>query len=128
MSLPIYSQQAILNKEGDTTICFTIPQAKYLLKEHYKINMLDSLLSVCETQRLTADSVINNDTLMINKLKIIISNKDKSLYYKKVEVDSLNATIQSKEKALRREKLYKGLSIFAGGLMTAFLSFAYITK
>lgn len=128
MNLPVFSQQVVLNSKGDTTICFSIPQTKFMLKQHYKVVMLDSLNAICESQRLIADSIIRNDKVIFDKEHQIVLNRNQVIVLKDHEISNLNLVIIDQKKTIRRQKLYKWLSIIGGGTISSFLGYKYFTK
>lgn len=128
MSLAVFSQQVVLNSKGDTTICFSVPQSKFLLKEHYKVMMLDSLNSICEKQRLIAYEIIKNDNIIFDKEQQIVANRNQVIILKDYEISKLNNVITDQKKAIRRQKLYKWLSIVGGGAVSGFIGYKYLIK
>lgn len=127
MSFPVYSQKTILDKK-DTLICFTVSQSKFLLKEHYRTIMVDSLNSICEAQLSICDSIRANDQIIYNNQVLMIQNKIEVIQVKDYEIGKLHETINDQKKTIRRQKTYKWLSIIGGGVLSGFLGYAYITK
>lgn len=126
-SLTAYSQKTILDK-GDTLICFTVKQSKFLLKEHYRAEECDTLKSICEAQSQLKDSVIKSDKKIQNDLSLVIKNKDSEIALQDLVIDDLRKKILLEQKATRRQKFYKWLSITGGCVATGFVGFLYITK
>jgi len=113
MSLKTFSQTLVLNNK-DTTICFSVSQAKYLLKEHYNLQECQTLLGICESQKTLLDSVIANQKLNANGLKSVILNQKTLISYKDDEITLLNDKIAYEQKKVRKQKIYKWLGIVGG--------------
>ena len=128
MSLQAFSQQMVLNSKGDTTICFSVPQAKFMLKKYYQVQMLDSLFAICELQRHIGDSIIVNDQRIFDKNQLILNNQYQVIVLKDHEISNLENIITDQKKTIRRQKLYKWLSIIGGGTISSFLGYKYLTK
>lgn len=128
MNLQAFSQKVVLNSKGDTTICFSVPQAKFMLKKYYQVEMLDSLFAICELQRQVADSIISNDQKIFDKNQLILNNQYQVIVLKDHEISNLANIITDQKKAIRRQKLYKWLSIIGGGTISSFLGYKYLTK
>lgn len=90
--------------------------------------MLDSLFAICELQRQVADSIISNDQKIFDKNQLILNNQYQVIVLKDHEISKLENIITDQKKAIRRQKLYKWLSIIGGGTISSFLGYKYITK
>lgn len=128
MNLQAFSQQVVLNSKGDTTICFSVPQAKFMLKKYYQVEMLDSLFAICELQRQVADSIISNDQKIFDKNQLILNNQYQVVVLKEYEISKLENIVTDQKKTIRRQKLYKWLSIIGGGTISSFLGYKYLSK
>lgn len=128
MSSKIFSQVAELNKNGDTTICFSVTQAKFLAKEHYRADAYFKSDSICKAQSNEKDLTITMYKKIETKLQTAISNQVTLLKLKQGEIDLLNESVKSKDKEVKRQKLYKYTSILGGALLSGYLGFKYVTK
>lgn len=128
MSFPTFSQTTVLNSDGDTTICFTLPQAKFLLKLNYEVEMLDSLNSICETQREICDSIQVSDLLAFTKYDQLLENKESVIEVKDYEIGKLNQVISEQKKEIRKQKIFKWLGVGGGAVLSGFFAIKYITK
>ena len=128
MSSKIFSQVAELNKNGDTTICFSVTQAKFLAKEHYRADTYFKSDSICKAQSAEKDLIINMYKKMEIKLQTTISNQVTLIKLKQGELDLLQETLNVRDKQLKRQKFYKYVSIISGAVITNYLGFKYITK
>jgi len=115
-----YSQTIILSDKKDTLIGFTIPQAKFLLKQPAKVKEQSSLLSVCEKQRLYQDSSRRADSIIIKDQKTTIENKEEAIVIKdmlcKADKDDLNSEIDRQK---RQKWIVIGVGILVAGLRLA---------
>lgn len=115
-----YSQTIILDSQKDTLIGFTIPQAKFLLKQPSKVKEQIALLDVCEKQRLYQDSTRRADSIIIKNLNTTIENKEEATVIKdmlcKAEKDGLNSEIDRQK---RQKWIIIGVGVLVAGLKIA---------
>ena len=128
MSFQTFSQTTVLNSQGDTTICFTVPQAKFLLKQNYQVEMLDSLNSICEEQLNVCDSIKVADLEAFEKYEELLLNKDQVIDVKDYEIKTLKGVVDNQKKEIRKQKIFKWVGIGAGGILSGFFAYKYITK
>lgn len=127
MSLKGYSQKTLLNN-GDTTICFTVGQAKFLLKNYYNLEKFIALDSICETQLSYCDSLSNlNKTIIESKSKIISAQKT-ILLFKNDEVGNLKLQFTNQTKELQRQRNLKRLWVIVSGVGASFFMYYIITN
>jgi hypothetical protein len=126
MSSKVFSQKAIVEKKGDTIICFTIPQAKFLLKEQYRLQMNDSLLSVCEVQKKECDSIRLITNRLIDKYEQSINLCMQYQGIQEIQIKGLNETIENQQKVIRREKRGKIVAIIGGSILSGFLGYLLV--
>lgn len=118
----------MLNDKGDTTICFSVSQGKFLLKQVVARKECDTLLSTCETQLVYCDSVTESN----KRIQIVISEMMKkereadSLYIFRIK--SLEIDVEKEKKKVVKQKFYKTISIIAGGVTTGFMTYLWMTK
>ena len=122
-----YSQTLILSEKGDTNVCFTIPQSKYLLKQVYKAKEYVTLDSICEAQLVLCDTVNKRNERIIYDYKMIDNNYNKMLGLKQHEIDRLTQALNEEKKKTRRQKLYKWIAIGTTGLVTGAFGYYIVT-
>lgn len=127
MSLKLFSQSTELNSKGDTVICLTVPQTKFLLKQNYKAEEYKSLYFISEKQKAFQDSIIANDKKIQENYLKVISNKEKEIEFKEYENEKLNLTIKNQGKELRKQKVFKWLSVSSTGLIAGAFGY-YVWK
>ena len=128
MNLSLFSQKTFINKPGDTLICFTLNQSKFLLKEHYRLQMTDSLLSVCNSQIVSCDSIKKISQQLTAKYdNLMLIHKDYTSIQAS-EISLLNETINSQKKLIKVEKMSKIIAIIGGGILSGFLGYLLIVK
>lgn len=127
MSLTLYSQKTTLI-DGDTSICFSIPRAKFLLKQIYLVSEKDTLLKITENQyKLCVEekSIYEQQILEFEKYVYnqnqITSNTKALTTQKEEEIKALN-------KKFKTQKLKTWGSIIVGVVSTAFVSYLWISK
>ena len=127
LTLQAFSQRAVLNN-GDTNICFTVTQSKFLLKEHYRAIEMQKLDSICELKSSFKDSIIRADAKIISDFSMIVKNKDEAIGLKQYEVDKLNTQLKVEQKRVRIQKVYKWDAIVIGTATTSFMTYQYLKK
>ena len=127
MSSILFSQKSVLI-DGDTTICFSIPQSKFLLKQVYLVSEKDTLLKLTEIE------------LKVTKEKTLIYQQQikafEDIMYSQKEINQnvfainkqKDAEIKILNKELAKQKVKTWASIVGGVVSTAFVSYLYIKK
>ena len=128
MSSKIFSQVAELNKNGDTVICFSKAQAKFLAKEHYRADTYYQSDSICKKQIKEKDLVINMYKKIEDKQQQMLLNQTNIIKLKNDEVAELEGKIKTKDKEIKMQKFYKWVSIGVGGALSGYFGFKYVTK
>ena len=123
MSFLAFSQKLVLNKLGDTTICFSLSQGKYLLKQTYKALECDTLRKICETQLAISDSVISQQSKNIANYKTLITNNEDILWVKNDQISNLKLELSNEKKATRQQRVYKWFAIVGGGALSGVIFF-----
>lgn len=118
MSLIARTQTTIVETEdGDTMICYPVKQTKYFLKTIYRVQECEALLNNAKTQLRFKDSVSRYKSLMLKDYERIVVNKNDEIALQRYEITQLNACIKTKDKAIRRQKLFKWGAIIVGGFI-----------
>ena len=125
--LTAYSQKITLVNE-DTLICFTSNQSKFLLKEVYRAEMLDTLLQL---ELKTSEQKTSQINLLENSIELL-RLKERNLNEIILNQDAIKNSYESDIKRLRRQLYVQKLqkTIFGGvGLLTSGLFlYLYVTK
>lgn len=125
--LTAYSQKITLVNE-DTLICFTSNQSKFLLKEVYRAEMLDTLLQL---ELKTSEQKTSQINLLENSIELL-RLKERNLNEIILNQDAIKNSYESDIKRLRRQLYFQKVqkTIFGGvGLLTSGLFlYLYITK
>lgn len=127
-SINVFSQTLVLNENSDTTICFSINQGKYLLKQVYKLKECDTLYSICNQQLLLSDSVIANQKINIDSYKKIVSNQYILISSKDAEIDMLDEKIKEEKKNVRKQKVYRWLTFGVSVCVTTLMAYLLVVK
>lgn len=127
MSLTLFSQKPVLI-DGDTSLCFSIPKSKFLLKQVYLVAEKDTLLKLTEIE------------LKVSKEKNAIYQQQikafEDIIYSQKEINQNNLAINKQKdeeikilnKELAKQKVKTWASILGGVVSTAFVSYLYIKK
>lgn len=110
-NLKIYSQEIVSDSKGDTTICFSVPQGKYLLKKVAELEKCDTLRNVCENQLKESKKLVKDKNTIINKIMAISDNQNTMLKLKEGQLDKAKADLEVAKKELRKEKVKKVISV-----------------
>jgi hypothetical protein len=112
----------------DTLICFTSNQSKFLLKEVYRAEMLDTLLQL---ELKTSEQKTSQIQLLENSIDLL-RLKERNLNEIILNQDAIKTTYESDIKRLRRQLYFQKVqkTIFGGvGLLTSGLFlYLYVTK
>ena len=117
----------MLSDKGDTTICFTVSQSKYLLKEHYELKKCDTLKSICEQQKSLCDSVVADKNKIINAKNFMLDNQNTMLKLKQYEVDKLTGQLDIAKTEVKKQKTYKWIAIGSGIAVSIFSGYYILT-
>lgn len=126
-SLMTFSQQIILNDKGDTLICFSVNESKFLLKEYYRAKELDEVLKICETEKQISDTIIVRSLVIISDLKQVNANNQQIIKAKDYELEQANISIGIANKNVRKQKVYKWIAIGVGTTITGFSGYYILT-
>jgi hypothetical protein len=97
------------------------------LKQNYKAEEYKSLYFISEKQKAFQDSIIANDKKIQENYLKVISNKEKEIEFKEYENEKLNLTIKNQGKELRKQKVFKWLSVSSTGLIAGAFGY-YVWK
>lgn len=128
LNLTAFSQTLVLNKDKDTTICFSVDRAKFLIKEHYRADEYFKLDSLCELKSKKKDLEIKMYKKIQEDLEKVISNTNDINLIKDDQIKALKLVIEDKDSKIKAQKVYKWISIGAGVIFSGFLGYKYITK
>lgn len=128
MSLISFSQRALRNDAGDTSICFTIEQSRILLRQINRLNYLDSLnnihqeeINTLQTNLKIANSIIKEKDVQIGIKNDVIETKDEKINDDKIQYQNL-------KNLLFQEKIKKWVAILTGTATTGFMTYLWISK
>jgi hypothetical protein len=110
-NLKIYSQKIVSDNKGDTTICFSVPQGKYLLKKVAELEKCDTLRNVCENQLKNSQKLVKDKDKIINKIMAISDNQNTMLKLKEGQLEKAKADLELAKKDLRKEKVKRIISV-----------------
>ena len=96
IALKGFSQKAITN-DGDTLICFTPDECKFILKELNKKEYLDSV------NKFNLQ-IIGEYKSVVSEMKTMINLKEEQIGLKKSEIDILNNVVNEKNNIVESQK------------------------
>jgi negative regulator of replication initiation len=122
-----FSQKATF-VNGDTLICFTQNQSKFILEQIYRMEELDTLLKIqiAETQILNSQVEILKENLTLSNEKIqnteqIISNNQALLNQAEKEIKILNRRLRFQKV---RTYIFTGVAVATSSIFL----YLYVTK
>jgi hypothetical protein len=118
----------VLNSAGDTTICISISQSKFLLKKYYEAEKFSNLDSICEHQLALSDSLYNSQKIVIANQSLIIRNDGEIINLKDEEIKTAKESLDKQKKRTRVQKFEKQISIALGTIATLFMTYLWVTK
>lgn len=125
--LTAYSQKITLVNE-DTLICFTSNQSKFLLKEVYRAEMLDTLLKL----ELKTNREKSNQISILENSVELLRVKEKNLNEIILNQDAIKTAYESDIRRFKRQiylqKIQKNIFGGLGILTTGIFMYLYITK
>jgi len=128
MSSTAYSQTTVLSNSGDTTICFTIGKAKFLLKRYYDHQKMVELYSICSQEISLADSIIGTQKSTIENQKEIAENQQEIDHLKDQEIAQLKQNLKTERKNTRKQKVQKFVAIGTGVVVSGLMAVLYLAK
>lgn len=117
MNYQLFSQTTILSDSGDTLICTTLPQSKFLIKSYYKSIELDSLLSISEYQIIKYKNINRDNSLKIKNIESLVVNKNIEIGASQDQIQILENNVNYLNKQVRKHKFQKKL-IIVGSVIT----------
>ena len=124
-NLKVYSQKIVLDSKGDTTICFSVSQGKYLLKMVAELEKCDTLMNVCEIQLKEHKKYIKDKDKIIRNIMNISDNQNTMLKLKEGQIDILKLDLEKTKKEVRKHKVQKWIAV-GGGIAVSLFSGYYI--
>lgn len=119
MNLMAFSQKIVSNN-GDTTICFSINQAKFLAKEHYRAETYFTADSICKEQIILKDRQVKMYIKIEDKLQGVINNQSSIIKFKDEELNQCKIILNNSQKEIKKQKRLKIISIIVGGGLNCF--------
>lgn len=112
------SQSILVSSESlDTTICFTIPQSRFLLKQHYRWEECDQLLGISEqTIDVLKKSIAIKDEVISTQEKSI-ATLQKAVVVRDNEIIRLNLANEKCIVEVKSQKSQKVWFLLGGGLI-----------
>jgi hypothetical protein len=107
-----------LNSCGDTTICFTIPQSKFLLKKYYESIEYKKLDLVCEAQGIAKDSVVSILKLKCDEKDSIIVDDSTYILVQNLQIKQLNRKVFIEHREKIKQTAYKWIAIVVGSVVS----------
>lgn len=123
VNLMAYSQKLLLNN-GDTLICFSVNQAKFLAKEHYRADAYFTSDSICREQIFLKDRQVKMYIKIEDKLQGIINNQSNVIKFKDEELNQCKIILNNSQREIKKQKRLKIISIIAGGTINCFLIYS----
>ena len=125
--LTAFSQKITL-VDNDTLICFSTNQSKFLLKQVYRAEMLDTLLKL----ELGINNLKSSQIQTLQNSVELLRLKEKNLNEIILNYDGLNKSYENEIKRLKKslicEKIKKTIFSSLGALTSGVFLYLYLTK
>ena len=119
VNLMVYSQKIVLNN-GDTLICFSVNQAKFLAKEHYRAETYFTSDSICKEQIILKDRQVKMYIKIEDKLQGVINNQSSIIKFKDEELNQCKIILKNSQSEIKKQKRLKIISLIVGGGLNCF--------
>lgn len=113
---------------GDTTICFSINQSKFLLKNSIQLEASLLELKAAEDIIVYKDSLLVKKDLQLNNWELYKINTDSLSILNDQKTNFLRGELTTQRKLLKKEKRAKFLALFVGIAATSITTTLYIMK
>lgn len=122
-----FSQRAILSDQ-DTTICFSVNQARFLLKQINRMEYLDTLNKIqLEEINLLKQNALEYEKVIFEK-NYQIELKEEEVKLKQLGLDHQIEINKSQKREILKQKLHKNIAIICGSVATGFMTYLWISK
>lgn len=122
-----FSQKAILSDQ-DTTICFSVNQARFLLKQINRMDYLDTLNKIqLEEIDLLRKNALEYEKVILEK-NYQITIKEEAVKLKQLGLDHQIEINKSQKREILKQKLHKNIAIICGSVATGFMTYLWISK
>ena len=119
-----YCQRILVDGESlDTTICFTIPHGKFLLKQYYQRAECNELLHICETEKIGLYGIIGLQDSLIARQERMIENNNLRMGAKNEQIKNLQADLKLSREETKRQKTLKYAYLFGGGIVSVTMGY-----
>ena len=105
MSLTAYSQTLALNSKGDTVICYSVYQAKYMLKQMYFTAKLLEEKKVDSLIINKYDSLLVNQRSVIKSLSQIVKNDKVIILDRESAISDLVTQLEKSERKIKKQNV-----------------------
>jgi hypothetical protein len=122
-----YSQQTVINSKGDTLICFSVEQSKFLLKQVYEVAKLTELNVNCEIRNTVQDSLIHSQSVTIQLLEKKADNLQKIVNYNAQLNTILQEKIENEQQKTKYQRNMKRVWMGVSGAVSGLFVY-YIVK
>ena len=127
--------QRLVSVNGEQLIGYTQSQNDYIFKSIKQLKLFRASDSICnmemnnlkfaiklKNERIASDSLDKRD------LKEISQNNEEKFLLSDKKNKALDLTISSLNRSVNRQRVYKWITIVAGGAVSSYLGYKYITK
>ena len=126
-NLHCYSQKIILNN-SDTTICFSLTQAKFLLNQSYSLDEQRELLFLEKQTSLNQSKIIHTQEETISQYVGLYENQKALNALDGIKIDLLQDNLSKTNKELKKQKRLTFISLIGGLIVSTITTTLFITK
>lgn len=124
----IYSQKTLLSDNGDTLVCFSISQSKFLLKKYHELQEVNALYSICNQQLTASDSIKKYYHEISISKDLILKNQKTEIGLYQEQVEHLKTELELEKKETSKQKKHKNYAIAGGILSSCLFGYLWIKK
>ena len=127
--------QKLVSVNGEQFVGYTQAQNDYIFKSIKQLKLFRASDSICNSQMANLQLTIKlkneriaSDSLDKKAIRNMYQNSEEKFSLAEQKIIYLEETISGLNKSVNRQRVYKWTAIIAGGALSGYLSYKYITK
>lgn len=124
----VFSQAITLNSKGDTLLCFSVPQSKFLLKTYYGLEECKATDSITTNENKALKTIVSLKDSQILSLKEITAKTEQQVAIHKEAVDRMVEVVNDQNKSITKLQRKNYLLSVLGATGTLAMGILYLTE
>lgn len=129
-----FSQKTVLINK-DTLIGYTLKQNDFIFKSIKQLGLYKLSDSLAKQEITNLKKIVFNQTTQLKNdslneidFRKTIKNEEEKFSLKEMEAKQLQNSLNQANKDINKQKVYKWVAIIAGGAISGYLGYKYVTK